>query len=129
MTTEILRVLCVEDDPDIRLLLEMVLTPSQGFELCLAEDAEQALRDVVSFNPDLLLLDYMLPGMTGLEFFRQLRSQPHWAALPGILLTAKVSNSTPAEWLQSGLLGVIAKPFDPLSLAGQLRSLYQGRET
>lgn len=124
MGTDCLRVLCVEDDPDIRLLLEMVLTPTQGFELCLAEDAEQGLREVESFQPDLLLLDYMLPGMTGLEFFRQLRSQERWSELPGILLTAKVSNTTPDEWLQSGLLGVLAKPFDPLALARQIHSLY-----
>lgn len=118
------KILCVEDDPDIRMILDLALSKLGGFQICLAEDASEALKQLDGFKPDLLLLDLMLPGMTGLELFSQIRSRQEYIDLPAILLTAKLCLETPAEYTQPGMLGVIAKPFDPMSLASRIAQLY-----
>lgn len=124
---ELRHILCVEDDPDIRMILDLALSKMGGYQISLAEDAQQALKLLDDCKPDLLLLDLMLPGMTGLEFFSLVRSRPNHAAIPAILLTAKLSAQLPPEYAQPGLLGVIAKPFDPITLADQIEALYQRR--
>lgn len=124
--SELQNILCVEDDPDIRMILDLALSKIGGFQICLAEDARKALKLLDDFKPDLLLLDLMLPGMTGMELFGLVRARPEYATTPAILLTAKLSVPQPPEYTQPGLLGVIAKPFDPMTLANQIRTLYQG---
>jgi two-component system OmpR family response regulator len=121
------KILCVEDDPDIRMILDLALSKLGGFQICLAEDASEALKQLDGFKPDLLLLDLMLPGMTGLELFNRIRVREEYASLPAILLTAKLCQETPAEYKQPGLLGVIAKPFDPMMLASRIERLYCGK--
>lgn len=120
------KILCVEDDPDIRMILDLALSKIGSFQLCLAEDAQQALVQLENFQPDLLLLDQMLPGMTGLEFLSHIRARPGFVDVPAILLTAKLCTRAPLEYSQPGLLGVIAKPFDPLTLVSQIEVLYHG---
>lgn len=115
------KILCVEDDLDIQLLLEMALGRLGGFEVMLAASGEEALQKLEGFNPDLLLLDLMLPGMTGLELFEQVRQRSEYAELPGLLMTARVAPQTPEEWQQPGLLGVLTKPFDPITLADEIK--------
>ncbi|WP_114418617.1 response regulator [Marinospirillum perlucidum] len=121
---ELRRVFCVEDDPDIRMLVQMALAKLGGLEVCLVESAEIAQQEAAAFKPDLFLLDVMLPGMTGLEFFQLTRQDPELAEVPAVLLTAKVSADYPETWKQPGILGLIEKPFNPVNLASQLHTLF-----
>lgn len=118
------KILCVEDDQDIQLLLQLALGKLGGFEVQMAASGEEALEQMEDFSPDLLLLDLMLPGMTGLELFDKVRQQPEYAQLPGLLMTARVAPQIPEEWQQPGILGVLAKPFDPMTLADEVRKYF-----
>ena len=125
--SEKIKLLCVEDDEDIRFLIGLALDQSGLFEVVLVPDATQAWQILqadgqqsVGFKPNLLLLDQMLPGMTGLNFLAQLHRKPAWQHLPAVLLTARYTDEDEAGWQQSGVLGLIPKPFDPLTLAEQL---------
>lgn len=115
------KILCVEDDRDIQLLLQLALGKLGGFDVLIAASGEEALEQMEDFSPDLLLLDLMLPGMTGLELFEAVRRQPAFARLPALLLTAKLPPIRPDELAAQGVLGVIRKPFDPVLLADMIK--------
>lgn len=115
------KILCVEDDRDIQLLLQLALGKLGGFDVLMAASGEEALEQMEDFSPDLLLLDLMLPGMTGLELFEAVRRQPAFARLPALLLTARLPPTRPDELAAQGVLGVIRKPFDPVLLADTIK--------
>ena len=115
------RLLCVEDDPDIQLLFQLALGKLGGFEVKVVASGEEALQCLPAFAPDLLLLDFMLPGISGLEVLQQARCLPGFEQLQGLLITARVKAANPEAWQQPGVLGVLAKPFNPMTLADEIR--------
>lgn len=116
--------LYVEDDPDIRAIATLALETVGGFQLSTCDGGQQALDTLQHTRPDLILLDVMMPGMDGPETFRSIRSQPALADIPVVFMTAKVQPNEVQEYLDMGALGVIAKPFDPMTLADQVRTLW-----
>jgi CheY-like chemotaxis protein len=87
----------------------------------------EALDLVASgYVPDLMLLDVMMPGMDGMAVLEGLRALPQTAATPAVFMTAKVQPAEVAQYRAQGALGVIAKPFDPMQLAAQVRRLWGG---
>ena len=121
---ELKRILYAEDEPDIQAVAKLALEMVGGFEVLLCGNGEEALQQVKGFAPDLVLLDVMMPGMDGPTTLTHLRADPATAALPVIFLTAKVQPSEVAQYKASGALDVIAKPFDPMTLAAQVRALW-----
>lgn len=115
------RILCVEDDPDIQEVIRLALETVGGFTVKLCASGREALAGMAGFRPDLVLLDVMMPGMDGPQTLAALRQQPEGAALPVIFMTAKVQPEEVAHLESLGVLGVIAKPFDPMALAQELR--------
>ena len=124
MTKELSRILYVEDDPDIQAITMMVLETIHGFVMEACCSGSEALQKAVAFNPDLILLDVMMPGMDGPETLKHLREFPELATTPVVFMTAKVQPQEVQGYLNLGALGVIAKPFDPITLAQQLRSIW-----
>lgn len=124
MTRELKRIAYVEDEPDIRAVVELVLTTLGGVELDVSTDGAEALRRIPAFGPDLILLDVMMPGMHGPEVFRRLRAMPDCAAIPVVFMTAKAQKQECDNYLDLGAAAVIAKPFDPLALYGQLQQIW-----
>lgn len=120
--SDVLRVLYVEDDPDIRQVAEFALE-DEGFELVTCESGQRALEKAPGIRVDLLLLDVMMPGLDGPTTLQRLRAWPHLAATPAIFMTAKVQPAEVAQYRAMGALGVISKPFDPMTLAAQIRGL------
>ncbi len=116
-TPDPLRVLYVEDDPDIRVIARIALEDLGGFDVRTCESGEEALRAIAGFQPDLLLLDVMMPGMDGPTLLSHLRKTENGATAPAIFMTARVQRSEIDQYLGLGALSVIAKPFDPLTLA------------
>jgi two-component system OmpR family response regulator len=119
------RILLVEDDPDIRVVAALSLSRIGGFEVQVAGSAPEALRDAPGFAPDLILLDVMMPGMDGPSTLAALRGLPATARTPVIFMTAKIQPHEMAQYHKLGSAGVIAKPFDPATLAHRVRELWR----
>lgn len=121
------RVLYVEDDPDIRAVAELALVDVGGFEALVCESGQQALAQVDDFNPDLILLDVMMPGMDGPETLQALKERPAGLPAPAVFMTARLQPAEVAEYRAMGAIGVIPKPFDPMTLGDQIRELVAGQ--
>lgn len=115
------RILCAEDEPDIRAVARLALERVGGFELLVCASGQEALDKAGAFGPDLILLDVMMPGLDGPATLARLRAEPATAAIPVVFLTAKVQPSEIEHYYSLGALAVIAKPFDPMNLAARLR--------
>ncbi len=118
------RILCVEDDPDIQVVIQLALEVVGGFAVKLCGSGREALDSVAGFHPDLILLDVMLPGMDGPATLEALRRLPEAASLPVVFMTAKVQPDEVAYFLSLGATAVIAKPFDPMTLAREIRAYW-----
>lgn len=121
--TRALKVLLVDDDEDIRVIGEMALTEVGGMQTVLASSGTAALQLAVSEQPDVVLLDVMMPGLDGPATFRRLREQPATAGIPVVFVTAKVQRSEVERYVALGAAGVIGKPFDPMRLPDELRAI------
>ena len=118
-----IKLLLVDDDPDIRTLAVTVLARSREFEVQTAESGEQGLAIALETKPDLILLDRRMPEWDGVTTFDRLRE----AGLdtPVIFLTADASPTEIAEHHDLGALGTIRKPFQPGSLASQIKTFIE----
>jgi CheY-like chemotaxis protein len=121
------RVLYVEDEPDIQAVARLALEVVGGLTVKTCSSGEQALNEAPGFAPELVLLDVMMPGMDGPGTLKALRELPELAAVPVVFMTAKVQPQEVAHYTALGALGVIAKPFDPMTLAEQVRRLWSQR--
>jgi DNA-binding response OmpR family regulator len=115
------RVLVADDDHDIRELVQLKLT-SAGFEVATAPDGRAALDLALADPPDLLVLDLMMPGLTGLEVCAALRGTPATARLPIILLTAKAQEADITRGLATGADDYVVKPFSPRELLSRVQA-------
>ncbi|CAN0032903.1 unnamed protein product [Chrysoparadoxa australica] len=123
--TELQRILHVDDDEDIRSIADIALKLVGQFDLLQCASGKKATEKAEVFRPDLFLLDYMMPEMDGEQTFRELRSLPGLGRVPVVFMTARVDNEFATRLRRDGALDVIAKPFDPMELANQLRALWQ----
>lgn len=121
------RILYVEDEPDIQAVAKLALEMVGGFQVMICGGGQEALDKVAGFAPDLILLDVMMPGMDGPTTLQNLRADPVSAAIPVIFLTAKVQPAEVVQYQALGALSVIAKPFDPMTLAAQVREIWELR--
>lgn len=120
-----LQVLYVEDDPDIRMMTVFSLQ-DDGYELIECESGSDALAKAADLRPDLILLDVMMPGMDGPTTLEHLRELSHLAVTPVIFMTAKVQQTELDQYKELGAVGVLHKPFDPMTLADDIRRLMRG---
>lgn len=117
-----LTVLVVEDEDAIRDMLAMVLEQS-GYEACPVADAEMGQKTIEDHMPDLILLDWMLPGISGVEWARRLKKDPLYRELPIILLTARGEEEDKVRGLEIGADDYMTKPFSPKELAARIRAV------
>lgn len=115
--------LLVDDDPDIRMVGELVLASVGGWTTYVAGSGERALELARAHVPDVILLDVMMPTMDGPTTLEHLRSDPVTASIPVIFCTAKVQQREMETFRALGAAGVIPKPFDPMMLPQQVRDL------
>lgn len=118
------RILMVEDEPDIRTVAELALEAIGGFELTACESGQHALKKIEECRPQLIVLDVMMPCMDGPATLRAIRALPGYATVPAVFMTAKVQSDEVQSYLALGAAGVIPKPFDPLTLADQIREIW-----
>ncbi len=121
---ELTSVALVEDDPDIAELARIGLADFGGLDFRHFFSGEEALSGLKQYSPDIIVLDYRMPGMNGAELLAELRDGDIVRNTPVVFMTASVMPHHVQRLKNLGALEVIAKPFDPLTLADQLRSIY-----
>jgi two-component system phosphate regulon response regulator PhoB len=115
-------ILVVDDDPAIREMVGMALS-SEGYDLLEAGNTAEARLIIASRNPDLVLLDWMLPGQSGFELARQLYNDPSLSPPPVIMLTARDEETDKIAALEAGADDYIAKPFSVSELLARIRAV------
>lgn len=127
MTKELKKILFVDDDPDIHFIVKICLKEIPGVELRSATSGEEAIEIAMKFLPDLIILDVMMPKMDGIATLQAIRLLPSIAKTPVIFLTAKAQKNEVEDYFNYGILDVIIKPFDALSLAGKIQEIWSNR--
>jgi len=127
MSNELKKILYVEDEADIQTVAKLALESVGGFEVLICGSGAEAIDQAPGFGPDVVLLDVMMPGMDGPDTLVALKRLPELKNALAIFLTAKAMPSEIERYKELGALDVIPKPFDPMTLADQVRRICQGR--
>jgi CheY-like chemotaxis protein len=124
VTKSMVTILYAEDEEDIRSIAQIALEDIGGFEVAYCADGDAVLDRALTFIPDLLLLDVMMPLRDGPSTLRELRKRPEFATIPAIFMTAKIQPTEIEEYKALGAIDVIPKPFDPMTLADRLKQAW-----
>jgi len=119
------RVLIIDDEDDIREVAEATLELTEEWEVLTASSGARGIEQARASRPDAILLDVMMPDMDGPATLAALQQDPETNQIPVIFLTAKVQASDRRRFADLGIRGVIAKPFDPLSLGRQVKEIVE----
>ncbi|WP_341528394.1 response regulator [Nostoc sp. UHCC 0302] len=114
------RILVVDNEQYIQEVTKICLETVAGWEVLTASSGQEGINKAEAWQPDAILLDVMMPDMDGIAAFEQLQTNSITKTIPVILLTAKVQASDRRRYAQMGMISAIAKPFNPLELAGQV---------
>ena len=117
-----MKVLVIDDEPDIRRIARLGLSRVGGMEVVEASSGTDGLARARADKPDAILLDVMMPGLDGPATLARLREDPETAGLPVVFLTAKAIGAEVDRLRGLGAAGVLTKPFDPMTLASDLRA-------
>ena len=118
------RICYVEDDEDIQRIARLALERIGGLTVDIVADPGAAIERMIAFQPDLVVLDWMMPGIDGPTLFRRMRDNPATRHLPVVFLTAKASERELQELRALGAAGMLSKPFSPRDLPDQLRAIW-----
>jgi two-component system OmpR family response regulator len=125
MKADLKKIACIDDDVSILAITAMALEMVGGFEVASYRGGAAALAAMPFALPDLIMLDVMMPGTDGPQTLALLRAVPSLAKIPVIFLTARIQSPDMERYRLLGAIGVIAKPFDPITLGDQIRALWQ----
>lgn len=123
-TRQLKTILYAEDEDDIRVIAQIALEDIGGFTVHYCPDGNVALETAKHITPDLLLLDVMMPEMDGPTTLTHLRKIKDYSAIPAIFMTAKIQANEIADYKALGAIDVIAKPFDPMTLADSIKKVW-----
>jgi CheY-like chemotaxis protein len=121
MTTK--TILLIDDEPNLAEVISICLSSFKGWNVKVANSGKAGLSLVHTVKPDAILLDVMMPEMDGITVYQALQQHPDTKNIPVIFLTAKVQASDLKKFAQLGVVGTIAKPFEPLMIADQITQL------
>ena len=119
------RILYVEDDADIRKIVSLSLESIGDYAVAACGSCDDALQVVDDFDPDLLLLDVMMPDVDGPGTLRELRKRDSATDAPAVFITAKVQAGDLVKYRRLGVVDVIVKPFDPMMLSERIAEIWQ----
>ncbi len=120
-----MRLLCADDEDDIRLILELALSLDPDFTVEIVPSGTALLERARTGTFDGILIDAMMPDLDGYETCRRLKADPRTASIPVIFLTAKTREEDKQRALNAGAIAAFEKPFDPLTLAADVRATLQ----
>ena len=114
------RLLVVDDEPDVRAVVCLSLQHVGGWQVVAVDGGLAGVEIARGQGIDAVVLDVMMPGTDGPATYRLLQADPRTAEIPVVMLTARVDRADREQWLEMGVRGVLAKPFDPLGLPRQI---------
>ena len=126
-TGQLRKILHIDDDADIREIVAFVLQDVGGYDLLQCDSGRSALVEGPAFEPDLIILDVMMPDADGKQVLTDLRDVDGLSTVPAIFMTAKANDDFREELIEAGAIDVIAKPFDPVELPGQVAAAWEKR--
>ncbi|MGL5080486.1 MAG: response regulator [Microcoleaceae cyanobacterium] len=118
-------ILLIEDEDDIREVAQLSLEMVGKWEVITAKSGNEGLIKAEQEQPDMILLDVMMPELDGLVTFRKLQASKTTQHIPVIFLTAKVQSADQRQFAELGVSGIITKPFEPLTLADQVTKILE----
>lgn len=121
------RILVVDDEPHILSVLALKLG-NAGYQVLTAEDGEEAFTAAISESPDLIITDYQMPFLSGLDLCRRLKHNPATQQLPALVLTARGMSLTADDLSDTNILAVVAKPFSPRELLTKVSKVLEGAD-
>jgi CheY-like chemotaxis protein len=117
-------ILCVDDEEDIQEIVKLCLELEGGLTITNCGSGTEALEILSHTKPDLVLLDVMMPRMDGPATFTAMKMSDEGRHVPVIFMTARVQGPEVSQYLAMGAIGVVPKPFDPVTLAAEIRRLW-----
>lgn len=128
MTEKLKSILLVEDEPDIQEIARLSLESFGDFSVHICSSGKDALKKVPEIMPDLIILDMMMPVMDGLTTLKLLRENETIKHIPVIFMTAKAQSNEMKRYIDSGAIGAISKPFDPLKLVNEIEDIWENQK-
>ncbi|AXS39851.1 response regulator [Breoghania sp. L-A4] len=118
------KIVYADDEPDIREVVSIILSAIGNYDVVSYASGAEALEKAAHESPDLILLDVMMPGLTGPETLAELRLRPETMNIPAIFITAKAQAHEIAWLMDTGAVGVVTKPFDPATLTQRIEEIW-----
>lgn len=125
MADELRKVLLVEDDPSVAEIAKISLEDLAGLEVLHCFSGQEALDQLQGYAPDIVLMDVMMPAMDGRETLKRMRESGSEFQPPVVFMTARAQVHEQRAYMEAGALGVIIKPFDPVSLGQALKEIWE----
>ncbi len=116
----------VEDEDDIREITRHLLKALGGFTVQECVNGVEALENLATFQPDLILCDVMMPEMDGITTLKRLKEMPQMSHVPFVFMSARVQKHEVESYIEMGATAVISKPFDPITLTTRLKEIWAG---
>lgn len=121
---ELKKILYAEDEPDLQTVVEMTINAMSNYEIKICDNGKKLLESVEAYNPDLILLDVMMPEMDGPTTFKNLQANEKTKNIPVVFMTAKAQVHEIETFKETGVLGIITKPFDPVNLCSDIEKIW-----
>lgn len=119
------KILFIDDDQDIHMILEISLEAIPGLEMRSAYSGEEGIRTALDFEPEMILLDVMMPDMDGAATLKAMRLLPKLSKTLVVFITARAQGSEIEEYIKEGAFDVVVKPFDPMTLPDTLQKIWE----
>jgi two-component system, OmpR family, response regulator len=121
---ELKKILYAEDEPDVQTVVELTVQTMSSYDIKICNDGKKLLECVDNYKPDLILLDVMMPEMDGPTTFKFLQETESTKNIPVIFMTAKVQAHEIENLNKTGVIGIITKPFDPVTLCSEIEEIW-----
>lgn len=124
MTKPLQKILCADDESDMRMMIKLSLENVGGYQVMTCASGQELLDNIESWNPDLIVLDAIMPGMDGMETLERIKAHEKFKSVPVMFMTGKAKEEE-GTMLAAGAIGVVIKPFDPVHLAADILKVWE----
>jgi two-component system OmpR family response regulator len=122
------RILIADDEPDILEISKIALETVGGFEVTVCSSGRMLLERLSEFEPDLIIVDVLMPDFTGPEILTEVRRKPELNSVPVVFLTGVIQKDEIEQLKETGVADIILKPFDPMTLADRINNIWKGAD-
>lgn len=119
------RIMLADDEPDILEISKIAIETIGGYEVAVYTSGKELLEQLIAFEPDLIVVDVLMPDLTGPQVLEELRRVPEYADTPVVYLTGVMQREGEDDLRATGVVDIILKPFDPMTLADRLEAIWK----